>query len=78
MEYYAAIYKEWGLSWWLSGKEKLPAKAGDMCLIPGLGRFPGEGNGNLPQYSCLGNPMARGTWLAIVHRAAKNQTPLSD
>ena len=34
--------------------------AGDLDLIPGLGRCPGERNGNLLQYSCLGNPMARG------------------
>jgi len=33
-------------------------------LIPGLGRCPGEGNSNLPQYSCLGNPMDRGAWWA--------------
>ena len=41
--------------------------AGDLCLIPGLGRFPGEGNGNPLQYSCLGNPMHRGAWRATVH-----------
>jgi len=35
------------------------AKAGDMGCIPGLGRFPGEENGNPLQYSCLGNPMDR-------------------
>ena len=34
--------------------KNLPANAGDMGLIPGSGRFPGEGNGNPPQYSCLG------------------------
>ena len=36
--------------------------AGDPSLIPGLGRFPGEGNGNLLQYSCLENPMDRRAW----------------
>ena len=36
--------------------------AGDVCSIPGLGRFPGEGNDNPLQYSCLGNPMDRGAW----------------
>ena len=36
--------------------------AGDLGLIPGLGRFPGEGNGNLLQYSCLRNPRDRGAW----------------
>ena len=34
--------------------------AGDTALIPGLGRSPGGGNGNQPQYSCLENPMNRG------------------
>ena len=43
------------------------AKAGDLGLIPGLGRFLGEGNDNLFQYSCLGNPMNRGMWWAAVH-----------
>ena len=41
--------------------------AGDLGLIPGLGRSPGEGNGNPLQYSCLENPMDRGAWWAIVH-----------
>ena len=36
--------------------------AGDLVLIPGLGRSPGAGNGNPPQYSCLENPMDRGAW----------------
>ena len=45
----------------------LPADAGDTGLIPGLGRSPGEGNGNPFQYSCLGNPADRGTWWATVH-----------
>ena len=39
---------------------------GDLGLIPGLGRAPGEGNGNLLKYSCLGNPTERGAWQAIV------------
>ena len=43
-----------------------PANAGDMGLIPGLGRYPGEGNGNELQYSCLGNPTDREAWQAIV------------
>ena len=47
------------------GKEH--ANVGDPGSIPGLGRSPGEGNGNPLQYSCLENPMARGAWLAIVH-----------
>ena len=44
-----------------------PAKAGDLGLISGLGRSPGSGNGNPLQYSCLGNPMDRGSWQATVH-----------
>ena len=45
---------------------------------PGLGRFPGEGNGNPLQYSHLGNPIDRGDWRAIVHGVAKSWTRLSD
>ena len=59
--------------------KNLPASAGDvtdLCSIPGLGRSPGEGNGNPLQYSCLGNPMDRGGWRATVHRITKNQTQL--
>ena len=42
---------------------KVPAyNAGDLGSIPGLGRSPGEGNGNSLQYSCLENPMDRGAW----------------
>ena len=48
--------------------------AGDLGLIPGSGRFPGEGNGNPLQYSCLENTMDRGAWLATVHGVAKSQT----
>ena len=58
--------------------KNLPANAGDIGLIPGLGRSPEEGNGNPLQYSCLGNPMDRGAWRAIVHGVAKSQTRLSD
>ena len=49
--------------------ENLPASAGDMGLIPGLGKSPGEGNGNPLQYSCLENPMDRGAWWAIIHES---------
>ena len=44
----------------------LLANAGEVGLIPGLGRFPREGNGNPLQYSCLENPMDRGAWWATV------------
>ena len=50
------------------------AKAGDarnMGLIPEWGRSPGEGNGNLIQYSCLENAMDRGAWRATVHGVTK-------
>ena len=44
---------------------------GDVGLIPGLGRSPGEGNGNPHQYSCLGNLMDRGAWWVTVHWVTK-------
>ena len=44
----------------------------DVGSIPGLGRSPRGGNGNLLQYSCLENPMGRGAWSAVVHGVAKN------
>ena len=53
------------------GVKDPPANAGDMGLIPGLGRSPGEGNGNPIHYSCLGNPMERGAWRATAHGATK-------
>ena len=55
-----------------------PAIAGDVGLIPGLGRSPGEGNGNPVQYSRLENPMDRGAWQAIVHGITKSSVHLSD
>ena len=57
--------------------KNLPAYAGDareVGLIPGLGRFPGVGNGNPLQYSCLGNSMDRGAWRATVHGVTKSRT----
>ena len=48
-----------------------PASAGDVGLILGLGRSPGGGNGNPLQDSCLGNPMDREAWWAIVHGVAR-------
>ena len=61
----------WGPPWWLSGNP--PASAGDVGLIPALGRSPGGGNGNPLQHSCLENPMDRGAWRAVVHGAARSQ-----
>ena len=56
-----------------------PASAGDLRnagSIPGSEKYLGEGNGNPLQYSCVENPMDRGTWQATVHRVAKSQTQL--
>ena len=52
--------------------KNLPAKARDVGLIPGSGRSTGEGNGNPLRYSCLGNPMDRAAWWAIVRGVAKD------
>ena len=46
----------------------------DLGSIPGLGRSPGEGNGNPLQYSCQESSMARGAWWATVHEVVKSQT----
>ena len=48
--------------------------ARDTSMIPGLGRSPGEENGNPLQYSCLENSMGRGAWQATVHRVAELDT----
>ena len=52
--------------------------AGDLGSIPGLGRSPGEGNGNPLQYYCLENPMDRGAWWIILHGVTKSLTQLKD
>ena len=52
--------------------KNLPANAGDVGLIPGSGRPPGEGNDNLLQYSCLESSMDKGAWQAIVHRITES------
>ena len=51
--------------------KNLPDNAEDMGLIPRSGRSPGDGNGNLIQYSCLGNPMDRGARWVTVHGVVK-------
>ena len=51
--------------------KKSACNAGDLGLIPGSGRYPGEGNGNPLQYSCLENPMDKGTWQATVYEVTK-------
>ena len=59
------------------GKEST-CSVGDPGLIPGLGRSPGEGNGNPLQSSCLKNPTDRGAWWAAVYVVAKSRTQLND
>ena len=54
-----------------SAVKNLPASVGDLGLIPGLGRSPGEGNGSPLQYSCLENSMDREAWWATVRGIAK-------
>ena len=70
------------ISWQLEG-ETFPGgsdgkasacNAEDLSLIPGLGRSPGEGNGNPLQYSCLENLMDGGAWWATVHQVPKRWT----
>ena len=59
------------------GKESA-CSVGDPGSIPGLGRSPGEGNGNPLRYPCLENLMDRGAWWAAVHGVAKSRVRLSD
>ena len=56
-----------------SDDKEFACDAGDTGSVPGLGRSPGEGNGNTLQYSCLENSMDRGAWKAAVHGVTKNQ-----
>ena len=58
--------------------KNLPTSVRDMGSISGPGRFPGDGNDNPLQYSCLGNPMSRGAWQATVRGATKSRTQLSN
>ena len=78
-----------GLPWWLNYTwlwtslivqmvKKSACNARDPGSIPGVGRSPGEGNGNLLQYSCLENSMDRGVWWATVHGIAKSHTWLTN
>ena len=57
----------------LDGKESA-CNVGDLGMISGSGRSPGEGNGNPLQHSCLENPMEREAWGATVHKVAQNWT----
>ena len=68
-------------NWGFPGSSEVKASAcnaGDPSSIPGLGRSPGEENGNPLQYSCLENPMDGGAWWTTVHRVAKSRTRLID
>ena len=61
--------------------KNLPASTGDtgdVGLVPGLGRYLGEGNGSPFQYSCLVNPMDRGAWWATICVVAESWTRLSN
>ena len=67
--------------WGFPGGSEVKVSAcnmGDLGSIPGLGRSPGERNGNPLQYSCLENPMDGGAWWATVHGVAKSWTQLRD
>ena len=64
-----------GLPRWLNSKESV-CNSGDTGLIPELGRFPEEGNGNACQYSCLDNPRDRGAWWAAVYGVTQSWTRL--
>ena len=62
----------------VSAAKESAYNAGDLGLIPGLGRSPGEGNGNPLQYSCLENLMDRGAWQATVPGVTESRTQLSN
>ena len=68
---YIRIWYPSGLPAGSDGKESA-CNAGDLGLIPGLGRYPGHGNGNPLYYSCLENSMDRGGLWAIVHGATES------
>ena len=68
--YFVLEYTWLGLPWWLSDKESA-CNAADTGLIPGSGRSPGQGDGNLLHYFCLGDLMDRGAWQATGHGVAK-------
>ena len=61
-----------------SDSKESVCNVGDLGSVPGLGRSPGEGNGNPLQYSCLENPVDGEAWQATVYGVAKSRTRLSD
>ena len=74
---YIYIYIKLSFPCGLDGKEST-CYAGDLGLIPGSGRSPGEGTGYQLQYPCLENPMEREAWQAIIYGVTKSWTRLSD
>ena len=75
--YWGIVYVLYGFLGGSDGEESA-CSAGDLGLIPGLRRSPGEGNGNPLQYYCLENSMDRGTWWATIHEVTKSHTRLSN
>ena len=61
-----------------SDDKESSCNAGELGWMPGLGRSPGEVNGNPLQYSCLGSPMVRGAWQVTVYGVAKSWTRLNN
>ena len=76
LKFFEWIKQNKGLRWWLSSEESTcnAGDTGDVGSICGLKRSPGGEHGNPLQYSCLENPMERGTWEATVHGVAKSLT----
>ena len=70
---YSLVYWPKGFPGGSKGKEST-CNTGDLGLTPGLGRYPGEGNGYPLQYSCLKNSMDRGAWRATVHGSQESDT----
>ena len=70
---YTLVYQDMGFPGGSDGKESA-CNAGDLGLIPTLGRSPGGGNGNPLQYSCLEKSMDKGAWQAAVHEVEKSRT----
>ena len=75
--FFARVFGLGGFPGGLYGKESAYS-AGALGSVPGLGRSPGEQNGNPLQYSCLENPMDREAWWAIVHGVTKSQIWLNN
>ena len=68
-------YKKWQCGFTVgSDSKEFAFSAGDLGSIPGSGICPGKGNGYPLQYSCLGNPMNRGTWQATLQGIAESDT----